>query len=384
MFDSAFHALASRVLDPSLSALLAWLLAAQAFVQRYELKGASLLPRRSPRWLWIPLALASAALFGRFARGPSHPWALWLAGGPLFAAAASVGLRALVPLRPDAPFLPAAGAQPSGWRSCEIEVPGEVDARALLLEPAALRGAVVVFSHGGGNDRLYGLWELFPCLLERGHAILTANLAGHGRGGRDLFTLDASRQRLDALVRAAEGLARGRPVVLLGQSMGASLALDALARGARVAGVVSVSAPVSLAIDYGVAFEALAFLHRPIYRSLRYGNVAELLPAVGSFKRESTPVRVPFGTSYIEAFTSLLSRADLPARLRSRPSPATPVMIVHGARDHIVPPANARRVLDALGEAATPLLAARRNHLDILFDPAIVRAIADFVDARSR
>lgn len=373
---------------PALDASLAWLLAFQALALGTGLKGACLLPRRSPRWLWPALALASGALFAGFARAPGDGWPLWLGVGFLAAAAASLGLRALAPLRPDAPFLPAAaGPRPARWEPRELEVQGEVDARALLLEPASPpavgRGAVVVFSHGGGNDRLYGLWELFPPLLERGHAILTANLAGHGRGGRDLFSLEAARRRLDALVEAAEERARGRAIVLMGQSMGASLALDALARGVPMAAAVSISAPVSLAIDFGVAFEAVSFLHRPIYRSLRHGTLAELLPAVGSFKRESTPVRVPHGTTYIEAFASLLSRADLPARLRSRPSPATPVMVVHGTSDHIVPVANARRVVEALGGAASPFLAPKRTHLDILFDSVVVGAIADFVDARA-
>jgi alpha-beta hydrolase superfamily lysophospholipase len=379
------------MLSLALIALLAWLLSLQALAVGLRLWGLALVPRGSARWWSVPLALAGAALFVAFAEAPGSLWAVWLEVGLALALALalSLALRALVPLHPDAPFLPGSEpANPPRWTARAVDLAGELDASALLIEPTSPppsgRGALVVFSHGGGNDRLYGLWQLFPALLARGHAILTAHMAGHGLGGRDLFSLESARRRLDALLQEAHARAGGRPVLLMGQSMGGAVVLDALARGAEVTGAVTISAPVSLAIGIGVLGDGLALLRWPIYRALRFGNLAELLPPAGPFKRQSAPIRVPPGISYLEAFQRLLVQADLPPRLRAARAPLPPVLVVHGTSDRIVPAANGRAVVAALGSTAIPLFAPARHHIDILFDPQVVAAIADFVDARSR
>jgi pimeloyl-ACP methyl ester carboxylesterase len=360
----------------------AWLAALQAIALGFRLPGLLVLPRHSPRRLWVASAAAAVALLVAAAAIGATPAAVGLAfpAGVLL----SLLLPGLRPLSPDRAFLPGSAAE--NWRSQPFELSDQPGAGALLLSPkdarASSTSACIIVIHGGGNDRLYGLWHALSALLNRGFLVLAANLPGHGRSGTDPLSLGSARHRLDALVNAARKRHPGRAIVLLGQSIGGSLALDALARGTQVDAAVAVSAPASLEQLGSVWGELAMFIRPTIYHSLRYGTLFELLPAFGRFRRSDFPVRVPKGRSYTEVLRELVRALELPARLRMRPT-SSPVLLVQGARDTIVPAGQAIALREALGDSAMLLLAPGIHHLDPLFEDQLVNRIVDWIASAS-
>jgi pimeloyl-ACP methyl ester carboxylesterase len=362
--------------------VIGWVLALQAVGLRFRLPGVLLLPRRTPRAFWGPLAVAAvASLALGVLRAPAPPVAVAaLVLGLLAAVPLALGLASLVPLRPDEAFLPAGESEP-GWAARPLQVPGQSDARAVLLVPRLSEsGICIIVSHGGGNDRIYGLWHALPLLLGRGHWILLSHMAGHGEGGSDVFDLASARARIDGLVRAARAVCPEHRLVLLGQSMGAAVSLDAAARGLPLAAVVALSAPAVLRIGASVMRELGAFLRPPLYRALRYGTAAEVLPAVGPFRRRRFPVRVAPGRNYVGEFTRSLVEMDLPNRLRVANDTLPPILLVHGAADGIVPAAQSAILKDSLGARADLQLLPATHHLEPMFETRVVQGIADWLE----
>ena len=342
-----------------------WSLVLMAVAFRAGLWGLHPLPRWLPQSLGLLPALAGALLIA--VAWPMSPLAAL--GSPLLGGAVTLALGCLVVRDPTRSL----GALP---------LEGHEDGEPVLLRPCARAwtGRVVVLAHGGGNDRLFGCSYLVETLLSRGHAVLTAHLPGHGRRGSDLFTVAASRARLDALVGQAHELDGTSRVVLVGQSLGGSLALDLGARGGGVDGIIALSAPAELRVGPWVVRELRALVRPCIYRALRYGNLCESLPAAGRFKRGSFPVRVSNGRPYLEAFSDAVRELDLLERLGRCRSPVCSVLLVHGLDDAVVPPGQALALAQALGTRCELGLFARVSHLDLLYDRRVVERVAEWIE----
>jgi len=266
-----------------------------------------------------------------------------------------------------------------------VDLPGHLDAFAEWLLPASGRGENVVISHGGGNDRFFGLGYVAERLLASGRGVLFGNLAGHGRGGRDVFTLDSARGRLDALTDEARRRTdpEGR-VVVLGQSMGATLALDQATRRTAADALVSVSAPLDL--SPGVrAWRELGGLLRPsIYRALKYAGPHAALPAYRRFKREAMPVRTLPGVHYLDAFAGALEEMNLPGRIAAPSARLPPVLLVHGLRDGVVPREQADALARSLGRDAVLRIEPGVHHLDPLLNRKVMDGIIEWLDEQRK
>lgn len=351
--------------------VVGWLLALWAAGLALGRPGLHALPRL-PRVTAVPVGLVALGLLGwAIAREARLALVATLPVGAIL----GVGLAALVPRRPD-----------GWWRRAsqilgeELAIPGHEDARALFLGPPAESvGVCVVLVHGGGNDRLYGLWYLVDALVTRGHGVIAAHLPGHGKGGADLFSLDACRRRLDALVAEGRRRAAGRRLVLLGQSLGGALVLDLLVRRGDVDACVTVSAPSEVRLRSAVLAELRALVRAPIYRALAYANPAEALPAAGAFKRASFPVRVPAGQRYIDLFARAVAELDLVRRL-GEASGSCPTLLVHGSADGVVPAAQARALAAALGERAELRVLPGVTHLEPLLARDVVGQVLAWIE----
>jgi alpha-beta hydrolase superfamily lysophospholipase len=412
--------------------MIGWTLAMQALAFRFGYWGLHTFPRWTPPWLWfLPAAAALFLLIWPFLDGGlGRGFCLVLASclpGLLLAPI----VACLVRRHPEMWWIYRRGDAKDG-RAAESEgavrraptptihaesVEGMGDGCALLLAPAKASpggadpegkgGALVVIAHGGGNDRLFGLWYMADCLIKRGHTVLTAHLPGHGKGGGDTFSLEACRSRLDALLAEARRCAAGRRVLLFGQSLGGSLALDLLARtggggkggeergggkGGGIGeadpldGVITVSAPSRLLLTPKVFSEMTALFRPAAYRALRYGNPYEALPAFGWFKRWAFPVRVEGDGPYLEHFAHALAEMDLSDRLRRMDGLPCPVLLIQGTRDGVVPVEQARDLAEAAGHGRKAAgnggelrLYPGVTHLDPLFTRNVVRDIVEWV-----
>lgn len=299
----------------------------------------------------------------------------------LSGAAMAVGAACFLHRDPERRFRPPGG---KGLRAESLPIADHADAKPLLLSPDPgppdhRERCVVVFAHGGGNDRLFGMWYLADALLAAGHTVLAGHLPGHGRGGTDRFALSEARTRIDALVAEATRIGDGAPVAVVGQSIGAAVALDQLARGVAPGAVVAVSAPADgLGVGARLATEALALLRPPAYHALRYGNPYAILPAAGGFKRRLYPIRVRPGESYLDTFDRVVKEMELPRRLAEATDGSA--LLVHGGLDGVIPVQQVHLLADALGDRAELAVFDRATHLDPLLDREIVGRILDWLD----
>jgi alpha-beta hydrolase superfamily lysophospholipase len=261
-----------------------------------------------------------------------------------------------------------------------VAIDGHADARSVLLVPTGPALATVVVYHGGGNDRWFGLGYVMETFLAAGFAVLTGNLPGHGVGGRDLFEVAAVRARVEALLGVARAVARvGTPVVVLGQSLGGSFALDQIARGVPADLVVTVSAPSSLRCRTSFSMELGCLRRGSVFRSLRYEGLLGALPAYRGFRRARFPVRTLPGCHYLEAFAEALDEMDLERRLVASPGPRPPVLLVHGERDGVVPVEQAHGLSRALGPRAQLNCVPGLHHLDPLLDRQVVHGLVPWI-----
>lgn len=236
----------------------------------------------------------------------------------------------------------------------------------------------VVLAHGGGNDRLAYMWEAIEGLLRRSLAVVTADLPGHGEGASDMFSVAASRRRLDELVAA--GRREAPRVAILGHSLGGAFALDRLARGGPADAIGVASVPLTLELGSAALGELRAVVSRWVWQQLHFAPLVDLLPAFGPINRMRYPVRVPGRAGYLAAFRAALAELALAERLARRDYPALPVTIWHGSRDGIVPLDHGRRLAAALGPTAELRVISGAGHFDVLLRPQVIAAIADWLE----
>ncbi|MDQ0286307.1 putative redox protein [Desulfofundulus luciae] len=190
-------------------------------------------------------------------------------------------------------------------------------------------GDIVIHCHGftgskeGGGRAL----ELGAELGRRGWSTLVFDFAGNGESEGDFADITLSGQVDDLTCAVDWVLKQGyKRIVTVGRSFGGSTVICQGARDPRVAGVCTWAAPARL-IDLFASFTG-----EPI-------DGPEEMVAIAGER----------GIIYLKkAFFQDLKIYDVPgdaARLAPRP-----LLIIHGTRDGVVPPEDARLISDAAGE----------------------------------
>ena len=240
------------------------------------------------------------------------------AGGLLYPA------RRAVTARPNIPFdtlaIDAGDVRLSGWR---FPARGE-------------RRATLIYLHGIADNRASGIGiaERFTRL---GYDVLAYDSRAHGESDGDVCTYGYYEK--GDLSRVLDGIDL-RPIILLGGSLGAAVALQAAAEDPRIAAVVAAETFADLRT---VATErAPAFMSAGMVR--RAFAIAERL---GSF------------------------RVDEVSPVQSARRTRVPVLLIHGAVDRETPPEHSRRVFEALAGPKRLIVVPGAGHNQSLSDDVL-------------
>jgi uncharacterized protein len=280
---------------------------------------------RLVRWLFLAAVLVTAFVVTLFASGAVPPdWG-----------AAAV----LHPWRRPLTSAPNLAFETVRFRSTGVALEG------WLFRPTITR-ATVVYLHGIADNRQSGV-GVAQRLVPRGYEVFAFDARAHGRSGGDACSY-GYHERHD-VSRALDELREPR-VILLGHSLGASVALQAAAVDPRVEAVVAAS-PFS---DLRTIVEERArwFILPPGYVSAALDRAGEL----GRFPTEdASPVR-------------------LASRVR------VPVLLLHGGADAKTSPDHSRRIAAALAGPHRLVVLPGIGHDEILGRPEAWREIDAFLE----
>lgn len=245
-----------------------------------------------------------------------------------------------------------------------VAIPG---AEPFSARGSGARGAVgVVIVHGFTANPI-GTRPLGMRLAAEGFSVEVPRLPGHGTSVRDLARTRYADWR-GSVTNAATTLARGcEHVVLVGHSMGGSIALDLAGAGTqRFAGVVTINA---LVLDRTELIARVAPLLQhvvPFVPRDAAGLPSDDLAKPGVEERAYAWVSARAAQSFV---------AELPRIRGGLARVACPALVVTSPEDHTVDPANGDAIADALvGAPRVERLATTRSyHVPLLdYDAAML------------
>ena len=261
----------------------------------------------------------------------------------------------------------------------------EIAWRAWL--PAGEARAVVVIAHGAGehSGRYPHVGER---LVDAGYAAYALDHRGHGlSGGRRALVdrMDHVVADLDTFVTLASSRHPGRPLHLLGHSMGGCIALVYAGRHQeRLSGLLLSG--------------AVARLDAPAALKVVVRGLSRVAPALGVVAVD--PALVSRDEAVVRAYREdpLVFHRKLPARTLAEMADAAdrfpasvgalrlPLLVMHGGADAIVPADGSRMVHDRAGSADRTLRIYEGLFHEILNEPeraAVLADITGWLDAHS-
>lgn len=285
--------------------------------------------------------------------------------------------------RPDVPFL---NPGPDAAHTAEaVAIPlGDGTIPGYWLAPKAGTGAAVLLVHGATTEALAPYMFFMKALLDRGVAVMSVELDGHGTNARP-FAPEGVAENVPAALSALVDRPGVNParIGILGVSLGAACALHATAQRADIRAVAAVGMPLALSVGLREKLgEALGILSphcAPIVLKMAPDRLFSFLV---------NPMRVAHDTGVVhrhilEAETPRVIDAALrhlaPMQQVGRLS-EVPLLVLTGAWDNIAPVRHARALHAAAPGPATLAIAPARNHFTIMTCPYAARTLADWFD----
>ena len=247
--------------------------------------------------------------------------------------------------------------------------------------------AVVVLAHGASEHSGRYAWT-GEQLAERGYALYAIDHRGHGRSAGDRAVIDRMShavEDLHTLVEKAAAAHSGRPVVLLGHSMGGAVALSYTIEHEDALDALVLSAPLA-------ALEAASPVARVAGRVL-----SVVAPSLGVVAIDSTAVsRDPQVVADYDA-DPLNYHGKLPARTVAELTSAIdgypdavqrfdlPLLVMHGMADRLTPLAGSEMVVQRAGSKDKELKRYDDLFHEILNEPErrqVLDDIAAWLDER--
>lgn len=214
--------------------------------------------------------------------------------------------------------------------------------------PASRSRAAAIFLHGLGDHS--GLYPMIPdALVPRGLAVYAPDLRGNGRSPGQRGHVESwadFRGDLHRLVARVGSAAPGRPLFLLGNSLGGLIVLDyALRYPADARGVVALSPPLG---ELGVP-SALLALGRVASRIWPRFSLQTGMDLTGLSRDPAVVADVLADPLFHRRGTARLSTEVTGAIARVQEQAArfpAPVLVMHGSADRMVRPDGSRQFID--------------------------------------
>jgi len=203
----------------------------------------------------------------------------------------------------------------------------------------------ILFLHGNAENISTHIGAVY-WLPARGYNVLLLDYRGYGLSSGEP-SLQGATDDIQAALRWLLARADGKPVVVLGQSLGASLSVVAIDR----AGL----APRIRALILDSAFSD--------YRLIAREKLADFWL--------TWPLQYPLSW--------LISDHFIPTKAIARISP-TPVLIIHGENDSIIPPHHAKKLYQAAQKPKALWLVPNAGHIAALTRAEIRDRLVDYLD----
>jgi acylglycerol lipase len=253
--------------------------------------------------------------------------------------------------------------------------------------PSGEPRAVIVLAHGASEHSGRYAWTGEE-LAESGYATYAIDHRGHGRSEGRRAVIDRMANAvadLDKLVLQVSETHPGRPVVLLGHSMGGAVALSYTIEHQDRLDALVLSAPLA-------ALEAASPVTRLAGRAL-----SVVAPGLGVFAIDSTAVsRDPqvvrdYDADPLNYHGKLAARtvAELSSAIDGYPDAVPdfelPMLVMHGTDDRLTPIAGSEMVMERAGSADKTFKRYDGLYHELLNEPEreqVLDDIADWLDAR--
>jgi alpha-beta hydrolase superfamily lysophospholipase len=245
--------------------------------------------------------------------------------------------------------------------------------------PPAETHAALIALHGLGDHS--GLYPMIgEALAARGIAVLTPDLRGNGRSPGQRGYIDGwhdLREDLGRLVERSRAEAPGRPLFLLGMSLGGLVVLDyALHYPGGLRGVIALSPPLGA---LGVPAPLLA-LGRVLSRIWPRFSLETGMDLAGLSRDAAVVERVLADPLFHRRGTARLSTevTRTIARVQAEAGRlSVPLLVQHGASDRMVPPEGSRRFVAQAGPQDKRLIEYEGAYHALLADLDGERVLAD-------
>lgn len=211
-------------------------------------------------------------------------------------------------------------------------------------------------------------------LAAAGYTVEVLRLPGHGTDAKDMATTRYRDYRAAVSAVIDDLAGRCDQVILVGHSMGGTLALDlASARPDDVAGVVTINASILDRTDPLARIAPLLQYLIPMVPRDLAGLPTNDVALAGVEEGAYAKVPAKSGQSLMREFP----------RIRSQMLDLTqPLLVVHSPQDHTVPPENAAAIVEYAGSPdVTELVCERSYHVPMIDHDAemLAEAVTDFV-----
>jgi alpha-beta hydrolase superfamily lysophospholipase len=214
----------------------------------------------------------------------------------------------------------------------ELDLDGDgVKLRAWWFRTTGERRGTVVYLHGVGDNRGSSAW-IAEHFVPKGFDVVAYDSRAHGESTGDACTYGFHEKR--DLSRVLDRI-DGRPIIVMGTSLGGAVALQAAAIDGRIAGVIAVATFSDI--------RTAASERAPFFASK--GNIDE---------------------AFVLAERKAAFKADEVSPIKAAPLIRAPVLLIHGAADHETPPDHSRRVSAAFRPPARLLIVPGAGHNDAL------------------